>query len=249
MFGLGRPLPEGQWLMRDRERFWLPWVRHARARRLKLQIGSRGPRLTLPSRISEQAARDFVAKHSDWLWQQWQRHVGSQQPAIEIGETLALPWFGQRLPVDWQLDGALQVLRKDTQWCIHTAAGSNDRHMRAALLHAYCHEGRAWFLQRTQHYLPTLPKPPARLRVKRLRSVWGSLSASDRISLDVALLFAPPEVAEYVLVHELCHLLQRNHSIKFWHEVEMRCPDWRAQRDFLRKCGPGIKAEAQRVFA
>jgi predicted metal-dependent hydrolase len=51
-----------------------------------------------------------------------------------------------------------------------------------------------------------------------------------------------------VLVHELCHLLQRNHSPKFWHEVETRCPDWRDHRDYLRMQGPTIKAEARRLF-
>jgi predicted metal-dependent hydrolase len=251
MFGLGRKAasaPEGQWLERDGERFWLPWKKHARARRLKLLVGSNGPRLTLPPRVSEKAARAFVAEHSDWLWSQWARHANIQQSPLSIGAAAELPWFGQRLPVQWHADRALHILREDMHWRIHTSTRSSDRQLQAALLQAYRQYGEGWFLQRAQRYLPELPKPPTAMRVKPLRSLWGSLNVADTITLDVALLFAPEPVAEYVLVHELCHLLQRNHSPKFWHEVEMRCPDWRDHRDYLRMQGPTIKAEARRLF-
>jgi len=251
MFGLGRKTasaPEGQWLERDGERFWLPWKKHSRARRLKLLVGSNGPRLTLPPRVSEKAARAFVAEHSDWLWSQWARHADIQQSPLSIGAAAELPWFGQRLPVQWQADRALHILREERQWRIHTSTRSSDRQLQAALLQAYRQYGQGWFLQRAQRYLPELPKPPTALRVKPLRSLWGSLNVADTITLDVALLFAPEPVAEYVLVHELCHLLQRNHSPKFWCEVETRCPDWRDHRDYLRMQGLTIKAEARRLF-
>jgi predicted metal-dependent hydrolase len=251
MFGLGRkaaPAPDGQWLERGGERFWLPWKKHAKARRLKLLVGSNGPRLTLPPRVSEKAARAFVDEHADWLWTQWARHAGVQQSPLAIGEVAELPWFGQRLPVQWHVDRALHILREDWHWRIHTSARSSDRQLQAALLQAYRQYGQGWFLQRAQGYLQELPKAPAAVRVRPLRSLWGSLNAADAITLDVALLFAPEPVAEYVLVHELCHLLQRNHSPKFWREVETRCPDWRDHREYLRAHGPTIKAEARRLF-
>ena len=251
MFGLGRkaaPAPDGQWLERDGERFWLPWKKHAKARRLKLLVGSNGPRLTLPPRVSEKAARAFVDEHADWLWTQWTRHAEARQSPLAIGEAADLPWFGQRLPVQWHADRALHILREDWHWRIHTSTRSGDRQLQAALLQTYRQYGQGWFLQRAQAYLQELPKAPAAVRVKPLRSLWGSLNAADAITLDVALLFAPEPVAEYVLVHELCHLLQRNHSPKFWREVETRCPDWRDHREYLRAHGPTIKAEARRLF-
>jgi predicted metal-dependent hydrolase len=63
------------------------------------------------------------------------------------------------------------------------------------------------------------------------------------VSLDLALVLAPPAAFEYVLVHELCHLLQRNHGPRFWREVEARAPDWRVQRTYLRGEGMGLKSQ------
>ena len=65
--------------------------------------------------------------------------------------------------------------------------------------------------------------------------------------LDLALVLAPPAAFEYVLVHELCHLLQPNHSPAFWAEVAQRCPDWSTQRDLLRARGRPLKAALRAV--
>jgi predicted metal-dependent hydrolase len=250
MFGIGRPaaLPEGQWLERGSERFWLPWKPHASAKRLKLLMASDGPRLTLPPRATERAARAFVTEHEAWLWAQWQRHQSRAAAELQLCQPLDLPWFGDRLPVHWRTDQALAVFRETENWRIHVSPRSSVRQLQSALRHEYARIGQAWFGTRMQTYLPQLPKAPSAVRIKPLRTLWGSLAVNDGMNLDTALLFAPEPVAEYVLVHELCHLLQRNHSPKFWREVELRCPDWREHRDYLRSNGPGIKAEARRLF-
>ena len=124
---------------------------------------------------------------------------------------------------------------------MHTSSLTSRAQLRAALLRDYRHFGQAFLLDGMQPYLSGLPKAPSAMRLKPLRSLWGSLNVADAITLDAALLFAPPEVAEYVLVHELCHLLQRNHSPKFWRHVEAACPDYRVARQWLRRHGPGLR--------
>lgn len=251
MLGLARgrePAGNGQWLDCDGEPVWLAWKPHPKARRLKLLMAADGPRLTLPSRTSKRAAEAFVDQHRDWLVQQWRKRRALVLAPLRIGEPAELPWLGLRLPIVWAEDRALRVEQHDDHWRVHTSARSSDRQLRAALLQAYRHAGKAWWLGVMQDYLPGLPKAPSALRVKPLQSLWGSLNAADAVTLDAALLFAPPEVADYVLVHELCHLLQRNHSPKFWREVESRFPHWRDQRDYLKTHGAGLKAEARRLF-
>ena len=251
MFGLGRsrePAGNGQWLDCDGEPVWLAWKPHPKARRLKLLMAADGPRLTLPPRTSHRAAEMFVHQHRDWLAQQWQKRQAHVLLPLQIGEPAQLPWLGQRLPIAWIEDRALRVVRHADHWRIHTGARSSDAQLRAALLQEYRHAGKVWWLGVMQGYLSDLPKAPSALRVKPLKSLWGSLNAADAVTLDVALLFAPPQVADYVLVHELCHLLQRNHSPRFWREVENRFPHWRDQRDYLKQHGTGLKAEARRLF-
>lgn len=250
MFGFSRPalLPEGQWLAQGEARFWLPWKVHASAKRLKLLMTSDGPRLTLPARATERAARAFVAEHQAWLWAQWQKHNARCAPELQLSQPLDLPWLGQQLPVYWRTDRVLAVFHESEHWRIHVSARSSVRQLQSALKHEYSRLGHAWFTTRMQRYLADLPSAPSVIRVKPLRTLWGSLAANNAMNLDSALLFAPEPVAEYVLVHELCHILQRNHSPKFWNEVERRCPNWRSHRDYLSAHGATIKAEARRLL-
>lgn len=251
MFGFSQnrqSIKEGQWLDCDGERIWLAWKPHPKARRLKLLMAADGPRLTLPPRVRERDAELFVDQHRQWLEQQWRKRRTLIRPPLQIGQATELPWLGQRLPVKWIEDRALRIVRQPDQWCIHTSARSTDRQLQAALLKDYRHFGHVWLQGVMQNYLAGLPKAPTSLRLRPLRSLWGSLNVADTVTLDIALLLAPSPVAEYVLVHELCHLLQRNHSSRFWHEVESRCPQWREQRDFLKIEGAQIKAEAKRQF-
>jgi predicted metal-dependent hydrolase len=240
--------PSGQWLKRGEQELWLAWNRHAKAKRIKILVSAKGPRLTLPMRASEKSALQFVAEHEDWIWLQWQKYQPEDLAPLQIGEADFLSILGQDLPVVWREDRALQIFRHPDHWLIHTSARSSVKQLQAALLQNYKQLGQAWFVQRMQRYLPNLPHAPSAMQIRPLRSLWGSLNAANVVSLDVALLFAPEPVGEYVLVHELCHILQRNHSPKFWQEVEQRWPQWREQRDYLKVHGQSLKIEAKRIF-
>ena len=91
-------------------------------------------------------------------------------------------------------------------------------------------------------YLPGLPRPPRVIRFKAMTSQWGSLAPHGAMALDLALVLARPSAFEYVLVHELCHLVRADHSRAFWREVEQRCPAWCAERDYFHAEGRRIKA-------
>jgi predicted metal-dependent hydrolase len=95
---------------------------------------------------------------------------------------------------------------------------------------------------------PSLPRAPARVRLKVMSSQWGSLAPDGSMALDLALVLGRPSAFEYVLVHELCHLLQANHSPAFWHEVEARFPAWRAERDYFHAQGRRLKAQLRRLL-
>ena len=71
----------------------------------------------------------------------------------------------------------------------------------------------------------------------------------DPQQLYLALVLARPAAFEYVLVHELCHLLQANHSTRFWREVEARFPSWEDERDYLRREGRALKGRLRRLLA
>lgn len=74
------------------------------------------------------------------------------------------------------------------------------------------------------------------VKVRRMVSRWGVCSPARRqVTFALALYDMPPAAQEYVVVHELCHLLQPDHSPAFWAEVERRMPDWKARRALLQQ--------------
>jgi len=78
---------------------------------------------------------------------------------------------------------------------------------------------------------------PRYIRIKTQKSRWGSCGIHNDINLNWLLILAPPKVMEYVVVHELCHIKERNHSPRFWSLVESHLPDYQLQRNWLKKEG------------
>ncbi|HEX4519154.1 MAG TPA: YgjP-like metallopeptidase domain-containing protein [Gaiellaceae bacterium] len=82
----------------------------------------------------------------------------------------------------------------------------------------------------------------ARIEVRGQRTRWGSCSSRGTLSFNWRLVLAPYEVLDYVVVHELCHLREPNHSPRFWRLVAERRPDWHSQREWLRAHGAELLA-------
>ncbi len=217
-------------------------VRDPRARRIKLSVDERGARLTLPARASLVAGDRFLAEHRDWLASQLDHCASGAVASLRHGETPALPLRGVLLPVHWQ-PGRYARLRQDSGALVFAAPErASQASLQRALRDFYEGEGRADLGRWLPRYVHALPRPPRRLQFKRMSSQWGSLSAGGDVALDLSLVLARPSAFEYVLVHELCHLLRADHSRGFWREVEQRFPAWREERDYFHAEGRRLKA-------
>lgn len=90
------------------------------------------------------------------------------------------------------------------------------------------------FSARVAHWGAFMGVRPQRIRVKDQRSLWGSCSRRGTLNFNWRLTLAPPEVLDYVVIHELAHLLEMNHSKRFWGHVAAWCPEHKARRRWLR---------------
>ena len=217
-------------------------VRDPRARRLKLSVDERGARLTLPPRASLVAGQRFLAEHRDWLAEQLAHYAVDAAATLEPGVTAALPLRAQPLPLRWR-EGRYARLRQDDDGLLFTLpAQASAASLRRALRDFYESEARTDVGRWLPRYLASLPRPPRRVLLKVMSSQWGSLAPDGSVALDLSLVLARPSAFEYVLVHELCHLVRPDHSRAFWHEVEARFPAWRDERDWFHDHGRRTKA-------
>ena len=226
-------------------------VRDPRARRIKLSFDERGARLSLPLRASLVAGERFLHEHRDWLALQLQRHQPGDDgiAALLPGATTTLPLRGDSVPLHWHQGRCLRIARDQAGIQVQHPQRASDASLRRALRAFYEAEARADVGRWLPAYLPGLPRAPRQLRLKVMSSQWGSLAPDGTLALDLALVLARPGAFEYVLVHELCHLLQANHSPAFWREVEQRFPAWRAERDYFNAHGRRLKSTLRTLLS
>ena len=100
----------------------------------------------------------------------------------------------------------------------------------------------AFFRSRCEHWAPILGVSFNRVSVKDQRSLWGSCTRAGNLNFSWRLALAPDSVLDYLVVHELAHRAQMNHSRRFWEVVEKACPGHRTHRRWLRKHGAALYA-------
>lgn len=224
-------------------------VRDPRARRIRLSVDERGARLTLPARASLVAGDRFLHDHRDWLATQLAAFAEHAEQPLQRGATSHLPLRGEDLPVRWATGRAARLRETDEGLVFEAPASAGDAALRRALRDFYEAQARADVGRWLPGYLAGLPRTPRRIVFKRTSSQWGSLAPDGTLSLDLALVLARPSAFEYVLVHELCHLLHADHSRRFWAEVEARFPGWRQERAWFNAEGRRLKARLRRLLA
>ena len=109
-------------------------------------------------------------------------------------------------------------------------------------IHALAREAAGFIPQRAAHFAPKIGVTYDKISIRAQHTRWGSCSAKGNLSFNCLLLLMPPEVLDYIVVHELCHRKEMNHSPKFWAEVEKILPNYKEQKTWLKQNGPTLIA-------
>lgn len=211
--------------------------RSERAKRLHLRILPDGTaEAVLPPYCTIAECTDFIRRNLLWL-QQAMRHQ-PRRLLPQFPSSLNLAYLGgiqnityQFLPVGWT--GAKWIAGEKR---IHVSGNvlEPDR-VRAAIEDMLKVNTERCVFPHLEGLAVKFGFTPGRLSVRLQKGRWGSCSArGGSISLNAMLLFLPEDIVEYILVHELCHLRQMNHSAAFWQEVTRHCPDYQRRRKRLK---------------
>ena len=95
---------------------------------------------------------------------------------------------------------------------------------------------------RVKYYAPLVGVTYGSITIRNQRTRWGSCSGKGNLNFNCLLMLTPPEVIDYVVVHELCHRRELNHSAKFWAEVARILPDYKQRQKWLRDNGGALIA-------
>lgn len=208
-------------------------------RSFALQIDHRGARVAVPLRTSLQEVERFVHSHGRWLLDRLKaRAEAVRAPVLEVADGVQLPLFGCPLRLRLREGGRTQwrVALDGGEELVLPLGGDPSR----ALLRALQARALPWYRGRVAEYCHRLglKQPPVRLSNAVTR--WGSCSSRSGIRLHWRLIHLQPGLIDYVVAHEVAHLIEMNHSPRFWAVVEGVYPNWRAARSALRAAAPTL---------
>jgi predicted metal-dependent hydrolase len=204
--------------------------RSERARRVRVTVDAiRGVEVVLPRRAPARAAEDAVVELGPWI----RRRLAELEAARSIvdarGETV--PYLGTTLRLVPQ-PGRTRAHRRGDELLV--PAGDERE---PALERWYRRAARGEIAPRLDRACEQAGLSYKRLTIRAQRTRWASCSRSGAMSFNWRLLLAPPEVLDYVVWHEVCHLQILDHSPRFWSLLARWCPDYRERAAWLRRHG------------
>ena len=200
--------------------------RSARARRISLRISGVDGRVSMsaPPWVSEDALVGFAAEKEGWL----RRRLSETPEVIPIRVGGRVPFRGRELVV---VEGRRAAV-SGNQITIPVRPAPA-----AALRGVLKVQARDALVQDVARFASRIGKRPGRMTLRDTRSRWGSCSSEGNLMFSWRLIMAPDEVRAYVAAHEVAHLLEMNHSPRFWREVAQLCPDYELYRRWLHVHG------------
>ena len=178
----------------------------------------------------------FLAQKQAWIVarQTYARELERRRQDFSTAPGSLLPLLGRQYPVAAgeraQFDGG----------CFRVCTKQPEK---PQLIGIYRELARVELERRIKQYAPLVGAYPEDMRITSARTRFGSCSGRNRLSFPWMLVMADGELIDYVVVHELCHILEHNHSGRFWKEVERVLPDYRQRQVRLREFAEVLRAQ------
>lgn len=219
-------------------------VRSARASRLTLRIetGGKGVRVTVPPTTPETEVTNFIERYRGWIESRISRFPPPQDtPMLKPGA--AIPILGHPYRIIHQEGrGNVTIIPDDDgnggKIIVYGDSRYLPRHIREALKK----QAALIIAPLVKKHCAVVGRTPVSIRYKDTKSRWGSCSADGHLSFSWRIVMAPIGVIDYLVAHETAHLIEMNHSSKFWSLCEKLCPRTKEYRAWLKRNGQTLHA-------
>ena len=183
-----------------------------------------------PKRCDEERIFAFIREKESWILR---KQAEKQGAGIQLpGESLhgyALPLLGEKYTI-FLTKQARITLDTDEKRLYLPRKNAEKR------LVQWCKDNAKRILTQTsEKYAEKMGVRYQKITITSARTRWGCCTRDNRLRYSYRLIFTPKEIIEYVVVHELAHIVQKNHSPAFWAVVESQIPDWKQKRKWLRQ--------------
>ncbi len=218
-----------------------------RAKRVLVKFrADTGLEVVYPSRRRQPTPEAVLLANSDWILRTMSRLAQAAECAAQrryqTGETCLYRGEAYQLKLTMLANGARSQVQLDGDTLVLACPQTAQlQERRAAVVAWYRSQAKAYLPQRTRQLAEEHGFAFGQLRIKHQKTRWGSCSAQGNLNLNLRLMMAPNAAIDYVILHELCHLRELNHSAAFWRLVAACCPTYQHWRAWLKENGHSLK--------
>ena len=211
-----------------------------RAKRMTLRIlpGGGGLKVTIPGHVGDDEIAAFVGRNRNWVASRLARLPG--QVNLEAGATIPYMGVDHTIVPTGKLRGVVELRITTSGAELHVPGDQKTIGRRLATW--LKQEARRELNEAVARHVTQINVRPKQIRITDTTSRWGSCSTTRTLSFSWRIIMAPPEVLNYLAAHEVAHLVEMNHSDRFWALTRKLCPDTDTQKNWLRQNGAKLHA-------
>jgi len=214
-------------------------IRTGRRKTASVKVQEGKVSVAVPKSLSDSHIEALVAKKARWIREKLllQSEAEPVKPKEYVsGECFTYLGRNYRLKVESGKPVSVK-LQQGRLWVRVPGGRSNPEKVKYALIQWYRTHAEEKLREKAERYARIIGVSPAAIGIKTFKSRWGSCDSRGLVQFNWKIIIAPNRIVDYLVVHELCHLKQHNHSPKFWKCVESVFPDYRECKEWLKKNG------------
>jgi len=213
-------------------------IRTSRTKSATIKVEDGIVSVVVPKQLTGDRIERLLSDKQDWIKNKI-RHDREALPTTQkqfvSGE--AFSYLGRNYRLKINHGGYVPVKLVHGRLVTTMPEGFNHYMVRNTLVRWYRRHAEIKFNEKVKRYSEVIGVKPVSVAIKDFKSRWGSCSAEGKIEFNWKVIIAPNRVVDYVVVHELSHLKQHDHSPLFWQEVERVLPDYRDLKEWLKVNG------------
>ncbi|MDA7830045.1 M48 family metallopeptidase [Gammaproteobacteria bacterium] len=212
-------------------------VKTSRKRSASIQIIDGKVKIRVPKSLSDKRINDLIKKRTPWIQIKLEEY--SKRPTVVQKKYIdgeAYAYLGKKFSLKHIEGESPSIKLKSGQFLVSIPKNKLHKNIKTEdlILNWYRSHAQKYLQDRTDEFSKVIGVSPSSVSIKNYKSRWGSCAINGNIDYNWKIIQAPKNVIDYVVVHELCHLIEHNHSPKYWGNVERIMPNWRDSKDWLK---------------
>jgi predicted metal-dependent hydrolase len=217
-------------------------IRTDRVKSASIDVEDNLVKVTVPKNLSDERIEELIKGRLLWIKQK----LALQASAIvskpkEYVDGEAFAYLGRNYRLKCANGTEESVKLRSGYLNVTTKNGKrNSEHIKAAIEQWYRTKALSRLVDKNKRYSAILKVEPTSINLKDYKAMWGSCSPKGVVSYNWRIILAPHKIVDYIVVHELCHLIEPNHSSKYWKQVRSVIPDYKNSKEWLKNNGSSL---------